>query len=369
MNTRLLIENFIEKIANKLLGDLDGDFLEAYRKLLFAQYRSLNNAVRDQRASQEAQAVIALGENAKWEDLYNLELALVKLEPFELLSRRAWILREEYKEIASPVEIVDYYASKPPSSDDLSHEAMLRADCVRLQEEVSWRYIVIWALQGFRAKLTRRVLRWTGAFLVFALLLCSPTVTAWFRALGLNLNLPFLALVVLPGIIGGLISTVRRIQTVPLDGNADLALTQLDEGNASVILSPFLGGVFAFVLFCLMAGGFLNGNLFPTLGFENFWGDLSDKIDSGEIPKLIIWSFIAGFFERFVPDRLEQLAQGASDKPAISPPSLPPSSTSFLTTPSGPLPTPPAKLNIPVISTSAVPAAPANILSNEPKKP
>jgi len=308
------------QICGRMIGSLDREFQDSYRNILFGQYRSLNNPVDDPKAKAEAESVINKeGEKKEitWEDLYRLELAIIKLEPVDLLRRRTWILRQEYKEVASAEEIKDYYASNPPDPEKHEDAPLLRADCIRLQEELSWRYIVVWVLEEFRSKLTRRVLLWTGVFLLFALAFASPAIIAQIGGLWLSVNLPFLVLIVVPGVIGGLVSTLRRIQTVRLDGNADLALTQLDQGNAGVILSPFLGGVFAFLLFCLFAGSFLTGSLLPKVGLENLWGAGSQELDFAEIAKLVIWSFIAGFSERFVPDRLEKLGQdiGQSSAP------------------------------------------------------
>lgn len=306
------------RFLNWILGrsydnDLDDEFLESYRNLLFGQYRSLTGTVIDSGAKNDADEIIKKGEDVEWEDLYRLELDIVKLESLPQLRRRVWILRNEYQEIASVQEIKDYYASKPPDPDGASvTEADLRADCIRLQEELNWRYVVIWVLEEFRGRLVRKVIKWGVGFgvVVFAIWTCSliPAmgISSWY------IKLPSLAMILVPGFLGGLFSTLRRIQKTPLDGNADLTLTQLEQGSNSVVLSPFLGSMFAFLAFALIAGNFFNGSLFPKVGFEQLWGEGGKELDYGEVPKLIIWCFVAGFSEKFVPDRLDRLADQAS---------------------------------------------------------
>lgn len=311
-------------------GNLDDEFLESYRKLLFGQYQGMNGPIDDPAAKQEAESVIQQWENThtvSWEDLYRLELAIIKLEPIPLLERRTWILRQEYKEIASPDEVKDYYLSDPPNPKKAEDGDLLRPDCVRIQEELNWRYVVIWLVEEFRGKLTRGVVGITIFFLLVALLFCSPTVEGLLGRVGLNINLEFLAVIVLPGVLGGLISTLRRIQTVKLNGNADLALTQLQQNNLSILLSPFYGGIFAFLLFCLLAGSFVSGNLFPNITFDHLWGGAGLPADSGELAKLIIWCFIAGFSETFVPDRLDQLSKQKGQGTPTGTPATPRNST------------------------------------------
>lgn len=295
--------------------DIDKSFLESYRKILFGQYQSLDAAG----AKREAEAVTALNDRAHWDDLYRLELALIKLEPGDLLRRKVWILRQEFKELASADEVKEYYASNPPDPMK-ADEPVLRADCIRLQEELNWRYVVAWVLEDYRASLTRGVLKWAGVFLIFMLALSCASMISWVEKLGSGLNLQFFALTIGPGVIGGLVSTLRRIQTAKLEGNADMALTQLDKNNAGVLLSPFFGGLFAFLLFALVCGGFLTGSLFPKIGFENLVGGAITEIDYSEIAKLVVWSFIAGFSERLVPDRLgaiaDESASGGAQAPA-----------------------------------------------------
>jgi len=152
-------------------------------------------------------------------------------------------------------------------------------------------------------------MRWT-----ILIVLLSVVLTYWSSAVALaaswtNFSLPFLMSIVVPGIVGGLISTVQRIQVAHFDKNADLDLAQLERGNSGIYLSPFLGGVFALVLFFLFAGGFVMGDLFPKVTVDSLLVSGIESLEYKDMAKIVIWSFLAGFAEKLVPDRLQQIAQ------------------------------------------------------------
>lgn len=92
------------------------------------------------------------------------------------------------------------------------------------------------------------------------------------------------------GGIGAIISVMNRISS----GNLNLS-TDLDHKSTMIIgiMRPLIGGVFGILILILFNSGF---SVF-TLSGEDVTKVLSN---------FIILSFIAGFFERFVPDILDQ---------------------------------------------------------------
>ena len=155
--------------------------------------------------------------------------------------------------------------------------------------------------------------------------------------------------VALAGIVGGCVSMLQRIQSAPTEGDALFNLAALTNGWRGVSLSPLYGAIFASVLFVLFAAGILEGSIFPrieTVGSEkiqpaattttatvagteaspaptatptpnesqrtgvlqikDFLKETGPK-DGVSFALLLIWSFIAGFAERLVPDTLNRL--------------------------------------------------------------
>src|SRR5258706_115651 len=91
-------------------------------------------------------------------------------------------------------------------------------------------------------------------------------------------------------------------------------LIELERGQGSIYISPFLGAGFAIVLYVLFASGLLKGALFPDFPKEGslLYG-FAPALQGMDQAKLLIWSFIAGFAEAFVPDRLDELSKRASE--------------------------------------------------------
>jgi hypothetical protein len=156
------------------------------------------------------------------------------------------------------------------------------------------------------------------------------------------------------GIVGGCVSMLQRIQSAPSEGDALFNLASLTVGWRGLSLSPLYGGIFASLLFILFAAGVLQGSIFPKietatnteivptvqrppviqpeasasptpgtpatptptpltetqktgiLQIKDFLKETGPK-DGVQFALLIIWSFIAGFAERLVPDTLNRL--------------------------------------------------------------
>lgn len=188
-----------------------------------------------------------------------------------------------------------------------------------------------------------------------------------------------LFVVVITGAMGGFVSALRRIQTPRTEGDALYNLSLLFHGSKSVFVAPVSGSIFAILLYLMFTAGVLSGTFFPTVftpggkfsentdvtkpaakartaddqGSEasppivsdasaSQTGEPGTDVRPSPTPKpvpeqgmnvidflqrsgpaagedfalLIIWCFIAGFAERFVPDALDRLiANGrASEK-------------------------------------------------------
>ena len=125
---------------------------------------------------------------------------------------------------------------------------------------------------------------------------------------------------------------LQRIQSAPTEGDALFNLAALTNGWIGLSLSPLYGAIFASLLFILFAAGILKGSVFPTVETagtkieqtapgaqpaatptpagifqaEEFLKRTGPK-DGVSFALLMIWSFIAGFAERLVPDTLNRL--------------------------------------------------------------
>lgn len=110
------------------------------------------------------------------------------------------------------------------------------------------------------------------------------------------------------GLVGGFVSIQQRLRKF---GNEELDL--LSKSWFQIILIPVYGGIFAVVLYLCFLSKIVEGPLFPhfasppfaepvptTEDVRNFFSQTYPS-SGGDLAKLLFWSFVAGFSERFVP--------------------------------------------------------------------
>jgi hypothetical protein len=118
------------------------------------------------------------------------------------------------------------------------------------------------------------------------------------------------------GVLGAYLSRLIAFQNTAASQSFD----DLENGYAAhfIFVRLLVGGLCALVLYFLIAGRLLAGELFPEPiiadgeGFGALWKFYDDQGTAYSGPtsnfaKLIVWSFIAGFSERFLPDHLSAL--------------------------------------------------------------
>lgn len=253
-----------------------------------------------------------------WDDAYALEKALARVEPIERIRRRIWAQRQEYRQLAGDRAFESYLASAPIDLAKASDED-LRSDLLQLLSEVQWLYSTIGVLHQVRHRLVA-IVGWRSL-----LVLGLPTIAivgGMYFASG-SLSIPTLIIVMLCGALGGLISTYRRLQGMPMDGNPAVNLVVLSGSTGSTIWAPAFGAIFAAVFYCLMISGLVSGDLFPhlttatagdgqegSLGLDVFLRCTGPKAGV-DLAKLMIWAFLSGFAERLVPDTLDRIASSA----------------------------------------------------------
>jgi len=268
-------------------------------------------------------------ESLTWNDIYAYELTLLKYQDFETLKSKVWSLRDRYRHIVGQSEYDQYLASKAvnltPMNGDIK-ENELRMDYTYLLREFCLLYSFMGAREELRDQLLKKVTLFTLGFFTFALLIVLITPfyngkiagrLGWY-SLNLNAGIATIFVVIFAGITGAFVSMQQRIQSAPSKGDPLYNLSVLTHGWFSILLSPLSGAIFALILYMLFVSGLLGGNLFPTLqtpsadfkdpniSLFNFLSPSGPR-DGVAWGKLLIWSFIAGFAERFVPDKLNKL--------------------------------------------------------------
>lgn len=272
----------------------------------------------------------------------------------------------ELAELASPPLAEPAEPNQPTQSSEIV-QRVLRADIRYLLSKFYLYYAMLPMREHYREELTTRAVRmtkWILALIVGLIVLSLGGVFALGRfaqykdltgAFGLTVGA-----VAFAGIVGGCVSMLQRIQSAPSEGDALFNLASLTVGWRGLSLSPLYGGIFASLLFILFAAGILQGSVFPKietatnidgaaitaaaaapaatsqpapaasatpetvvpptptptpltdtqrtgiLQIKDFLKETGPK-DGVSFALLIIWSFIAGFAERLVPDTLNRL--------------------------------------------------------------
>ena len=81
--------------------------------------------------------------------------------------------------------------------------------------------------------------------------------------------LAMLSCVLFFGIIGGFVSSQRRMQSLPNDGDPIISgIPGLDSAGYYLFLSPLLGAIFAVILTLMFIAGILKGSIFPDFYFS-----------------------------------------------------------------------------------------------------
>ena len=165
--------------------------------------------------------------------------------------------------------------------------------------------------------ITRKLVYFTGACLAAALTFFYIIVPLFGDDLGRTY---LVALVFLLGLIGGFVSIQQRLPTIELK-----ELRELSGSWSSVVLIPINGGIFSLVLMLMFLSEVLVGPMFPKFTHQAI--DSADAVNSilgwfsntvpksgPDIAKLLFWSFVAGFSERFVPQIIRKTKAKSEEK-------------------------------------------------------
>ena len=208
-------------------------------------------------------------------------------------------VRSHYQRFCSPTEFAAYLKLQPPSPtiDQKKDEI----DCLigRIQDS----YVFSPLRERVRSQLSMRI---SLVLLVCTLvILLAPGLCALAVVVrpSTPIHLPWwLVYAAISGAVGGLVSVHYRIQSLTVAGDAIRGALALCNGWFSVYFAPVIGAVSAVLLALLFRSGLVSGALFPKLATGG------PPFGPESLASLLVWSFIAGFIERLVPDTLTRLS-------------------------------------------------------------
>jgi hypothetical protein len=236
------------------------------------------------------------------------------------LRERFWAVQSRYREVAPKT-----FSAQDPIITDPAIIHKLSADELRARIEVlACEFFRLCMLatcrESMRKKASTRLWITTLFFLGFFLVDLDPRI---------GNKTGTLSAVLLAGAVGGFVSAQRRIQGVTDRGESLIDLIELSSLSSFLgnLWAPVSGAIFAVILYAMLLSGVVGGAAFPdpmqTANivphvFRNIFCETCGPKSGIDSAKLIIWCFIAGFAERFVPDALDRLvskASGIQDRP------------------------------------------------------
>jgi hypothetical protein len=228
----------------------------SYFDHLVAVYINLNTA--DPRADAVIKKSRESPDDLTWGDIFLLENTNFSLMSPDLVNRSAWILRERFREIACS-DLYDKYthSAVPVDADSPAKASLLKADLTRVLDILHWYYSLIPMRERIRKSLTFHCI-----LNVVGYTICLGFVLAACKRYDADF-LAMLSCVVYFGIIGGFVSSQRRMQSLPSDGDPLISVFGLDNARYYLWLSPLLGAIFAIVLTLMFIGGVVRGSIFP----------------------------------------------------------------------------------------------------------
>jgi hypothetical protein len=115
------------------------------------------------------------------------------------------------------------------------------------------------------------------------------------------------------GFVGGFVGLQRRLKSLPAED-----LTLLANSWVSIALSPIAGAILAVLVYLLFISGLLSGDMFPTFVADSQTGTVHGLKTifavhcptAADYAKVLFWSFVAGFSEKFATDIIGRLGSG-----------------------------------------------------------
>jgi hypothetical protein len=307
-----------------------GQTLPPYGYLYFDHLNAEFQSNPSQKIDQEIKDVVEelrkkrQDQSLTWHHLYTLDLILVRLLPAERLAREVWNLRTRFRDVAGLNLYEAYLASKPPDLAGKSEENDLRSDIEYLLGEIYLRYAMTPVNEGARDRISSRIM--ISILAGGALILLMIVLHFWLKHKTQSFSSALMP-VMFVGAMGGLVSMQQRYQGVSREGDPLDNISQLTQNWSRLFLPAVNGAIFAILFYMIILGGLVQGDLFPQVqNLQDAEGiKLSALLEHGnplsfaDYAKLIVWSFLAGFAERLVPDTLSRLvSKKEGDKKAAT---------------------------------------------------
>ena len=244
-------------------------------------------------------------ENMSWENAYFTEQLLIPLYDDGTLDvelNRRLVEAEDGLSSKS----VAYYRAAAKTEDRASKRALLKSLVVDLQ----W-YSQIQELKRFYSRLTRRntgLIFITSVLLFVLSILLMDYIAQWLPLKWSPAAIKAVGVAMTAGLMGSAFSMLTGMKDWLSKATFDELKVQRRWGYIFTRAIIGLGAALIFTYF--IQAGLLEGAFFPKLIFDD--ADKMKQLDLKNMSLLVVWSFIAGFSEKLVPNIISKTEQKVS---------------------------------------------------------
>jgi hypothetical protein len=263
-----------------------------------------------------------------WTDLAQVQLCVVAAYDDDTVRSSLLSWRRRMHEVIGDGRYATYLQAAPDPNSTTTTAGMRRSDLCECIQTVHYFYAAYGVAARSRSLVTEATLRVALAMLVLeglaAILLGIYQHIAKFPPLsgGVFGTLELMLATSAAAILGSVVSVQRRLQDPSVDADPFFRYITTTADRISIsFISPLFGAIFGLVVYGLLAAQLISGTFIPTFSGPNYL-----PAAGKDIALLLLFGFIAGFAEQFVPDALNRIAAralsgvfGAADVPPPPP--------------------------------------------------
>lgn len=239
-----------------------------------------------------------------------------------------WALRDRFQRVATPEALAGFNATKitdVAAADEAAIASEVRAILSYTHKS--------YQLAAIREVAAGRLKMWLLIMTCLLMASFGGALIAYSEKLGILAPRSLMlgvAAIMLAGGVGAVMSVARRLQgaisSKVMRDDPLFEIAALELGRAGILLSCLIGSVFALLVFGVIYGGVgqvlgLGGGLiFPNLSHHmlGHQGGIAHALGfqgDGDVARMLMIAFIAGFAERLVPDSIDRIvSQNAGAK-------------------------------------------------------
>lgn len=251
------------------------------------------------------------------EDIIRFEQCIIRFLPPVEMSYRGIRIQHKFSEAIANSGVYDKIVAKFQSDELKTPEQVLarRLEVDFMLQVISDSYMSA----AYRNRFTYRITMYNISNLIFLYVVFALCIVAVSSIRGYDPATASLNYLIVPfmGSLGACISLMQQTQTLPIQGDVLRKSLELNSGVLGSLTSLLIGAIFAILVNLLFTADYVKSEFFPkfmtttrgTGGVSalSFIFDIH-SFSAQEVAKIMIWSVVAGFAQRIIPNNLSRLA-------------------------------------------------------------